>query len=204
MKVSILLCLLMFTAANCVAQVNDSSRIYFTTAVGTFLPQSSFANAYQNSLALNSGIEYRFGKTVFVQFVLDFNAVKYNQQIKDAASNYLFQNTNSSVFLAGGNIGKNIALIASKKLFVSPYIGIGYANIGEPRLSVNTTTGIVLQDVTRMQGIYLKEGLRLGFNTTSKILQTIYFDASFWSANINVQNSKPKAFTILLGTRVGF
>lgn len=182
----------------------DSSKLYFTTAAGVFVPRSTFAHAYQNSVAINSGIEYRFRKYYFTQFILDFNAVKYNQQIKDIHSDYLFQHTNSSVFLIGFNVGRNIAIIKSDKLFLSPYVGVGYANIGEPRLTVNSATGIVLQEVTRMQGVYLKEGLRFGFNTSSKVLQTLYIDAAFWSANIEVQNSKPKALSVVIGTRVGF
>ncbi len=199
----IILLIILGTISNTVV-AQDSSKIYFTTAAGVFVPKSLFANAYQNSLALNSGIECRGTKNYFVQFVLDFNAVKYNQQVKDANSNYLFQHTNSAVFLAGINLGRNIAIVTSNKVFISPYVGIGYTNIGEPRLMVNTATGIVLQEVTRMQGVYLKEGLRLGYNTKSKVLQTLYIDAAFWSANIEVQNSKPRALSLLVGTRVGF
>lgn len=193
-----------FICSCSLVQAQDTSKIFFTTAVGLLKPVSSFSNAYQNSLALNSGIEYKFSKHYFAQFVLDFNAVKYNQQIKDVRSDYLFQNTSSSVFLAGINLGRNFPLISSGKLFVSPYIGAGYANIGEPRLSVDLTGGVIKQEVTRMQGIFYRGGARLGYNTNSKILQTLYTDVSYWSANINVQESKPKAFSFLIGTRFGF
>jgi len=186
------------------AKAQDTTKIFFTTSVGLLNPVSSFSNAYQNSLALNSGIEYRFSKHYFAQFVLDFNAVKYSQQVKDASSAYLFQNTSSSVFLAGINVGRNFSLISSGKLFVSPYVGAGYANIGEPRLSVDARSGIIKQEVTRMQGLFTRVGTRLGYNTKSKILQTIYVDASYWSANISVQESRPKAFSFLIGTRFGF
>ncbi len=185
-------------------KAQDTSKIFFTTAVGLLNPVSSFANAYKNSLALNSGIEYKFSKHYFAQFVLDFNAVKYSQQVKDASSAYLFQRTSSSVFLAGINIGRNIALSNSRRLFVSPYFGAGYANIGEPRLMVDNVNGIINQQVTRMQGIFGRAGSRLAYSTTSKILQTIYVDASYWSANIKVQDSRPKAFSFLIGTRIGF
>jgi hypothetical protein len=185
-------------------KAQDSSRIYFNTAVGSVLPVSSFANAYKQSLALNSGIEYRFSKNYFAQFVLDLNAVKYDQQIRDAASPVLFQHTSSSVFLAGINIGRNIPLIQSGDLFMSPYLGAGYANIGEPRLVIKANTDVIEQEVTRMQGIFFRQGLRVGFNTQSKLLQTLFVDLSYWSANIRVQESRPKAFSILLGTRFGF
>lgn len=185
-------------------KAQDSSRIYFTTSVGLFLPVSKFAAAYKNSLALNSGIEYKLNCNYFTQLVLDFNAVKYDQQFKDNNSNYLFQRTNSSVFLAGINIGRNIIITHSGDFFISPYLGIGYANIGEPRLTVNNNTGIIQQQVTRMEGVFTREGLRSGYSTKSKILQTIYLDVSYWAADINVQQSRARALSLLIGTRIGF
>jgi hypothetical protein len=186
------------------SNAQDSSKLYFTTAAGLFSPVSSFSNAYRNSLALNSGIEYRFSPHYFTQFVLDFNAVKYDQQIRDASSAYLFQQTNSSVFFAGLNVGRNIPINRSGRLFISPYLGVGYANIGEPRLTVKNNTGIIEQEVTRMKGVFAREGLRIAYRTKSKVLQTLYFDASYLSANVNVQNSKPKSLSLLVGTRFGF
>lgn len=185
------------------SNAQDSSRFYFTTSAGLFSPVSAFSKAYKNSLALNSGIEYQFSKHYFTQFVLDFNAVKYNQQVKDGASTYLFQHTNSSVFLAGLNLGRNILLNNSGKLFASPYIGFGYANIGEPRVTLKNN-GIIEQEITRMTGIYAKQGARVAYRTSSNILQTLYIDVAYLSANIHVQNSRPKAFSFLAGTRFGF
>ena len=187
-----------------VAKSQDTSKIFFTTSAGILLPLSKFSNAYKTSLALNSGIEYKFRKKYFLQFVLDFNAINYDQQIKDASSNYLFQNTSSSVFLVGFNVGRNVNINNSGTIFFSPYIGLGYANIGEPRLTVNNTTNIITQEVTRMNGLFTRGGLRLGYKTKSKVLQTIYLDASYWTTNIDVQNSKPQALSILVGTRFGF
>ena len=186
-----------------ISNAQDSSKFYFTTAVGIFAPVSSFSKAYENSLALNSGIEYQFSKHYFTQFVLDFNAVKYNQQVKDANSSYLFQHTNSSVFLAGFNLGRNILISKSGKFFTSPYVGFGYANIGEPRLKLKNA-GIIEQEVARMAGIYAKQGVRVGYRTSSKLLQTLYIELAYLSANIHVQDSRPKAFSFLVGTRFGF
>jgi hypothetical protein len=185
-------------------KAQDSSRIYFTSSVGIFLPVSKFAAAYKNSLALNSGIEYKINRHYFTQLVLDFNAVKYDQQFKDNNSDYLFQRTNSSVFLAGINIGRNIIFKQPGNFFVSPYVGIGYANIGEPRLTVNNNTGIIQQQVIRMKGIFIRQGLRIVYKTKSKILQTIYLDPSCWTADINVQQSRAKSFLLLAGTRIAF
>lgn len=182
----------------------DSSRIFFTSSVGLLVPTSNFSNAYQQSLALNSGIEYKLKKEYFVQFILDFNAVKYSQQIKDKNSSFLFQDTNSSVLLAGFNFGKNISLIQSKKIFTSLYLGIGYVNIGEPRLTVDSNRGIISQNVTRMQGLYARGGFRVLYQTKSKILQTIFIDPSYWTSNVDVQQSTAQAFSFLVGTRIGF
>jgi hypothetical protein len=179
-------------------------KFYSTTSIGMLKPVSQFKAAYQNSLALNSGFEYAISPTYFGQFVLDYNAIKYNQQIKDANSEYLFQKTNSSVFLAGINFGRNFYFSKSKKVFFSGYLGLGYANIGEPRLSVDNRTTIITQNVTRMKGLFIRRGSRIAFKTNLKMVQTLYLDASYWTANtINIQNSKPKALSLLVGFRSG-
>lgn len=182
----------------------DTSKLYFTTSVGLLSPTGSFSNAYKTSLALNSGIEYHINRTLFTQFVLDFNAVKYDQQIKDDNSNFLFQKTNSSLFLAGLNIGNNFYFGKDAPFFSSLYIGTGYVNIGEPRLIVKNTSDVIEQKVQRMQGIFAKAGLRLGFKTRTKLLQTIYFDGSYWTTNLKIQQSRAAAFSLYIGTRFGF
>lgn len=196
--------IIIFFSCSCSAIAQDSTKVFFTSSIGLLVPTSNFTKAYKQSLALNSGIEYKLKYQFFVQFVLDFNAVKYSQQIKDKNSNFLFQNTNSSVLLAGFNFGKNISLVQSQRFLISPYLGVGYANIGEPRLSIDSNRGIISQNVTRMQGIYSKAGLRILYNTKSKLLQTLYFDASYWRANITVQESTAQALSFLVGTRIGF
>ena len=108
------------------------------------------------------------------------------------------------MFLAGFNLLRNIPIVAHERLFASPYIGVGFANIGEPRLSVNNNDNIIKQRVVRMLGIYGKGGLRIAYNTGSKLLQTLYIDASYWAANIHVQQSKAQAVSMLVGTRIGF
>ncbi|GGD79657.1 hypothetical protein GCM10011514_49550 [Emticicia aquatilis] len=203
-KCQTIIVILILFIGNCSLAQQDSTKIFFTSSVGLLVPASAFAKSYQQSLALNSGIEYGLKRNFFLQFVLDFNAVKYSQQIKDKNSNYLFQNTNSSVLLAGFNFGKNIAIVSSKKCSFSPYLGIGYANIGEPRLTVDVTKGIISQTVTRMQGIYSKAGTRILYNTNSKLLQTLYLDSSYWLSNVRVQESTAQAWSFLIGTRIGF
>ena len=185
------------------ALAQDSSTLFFTTSAGVLIPVADFLKAYKNSIAINSGIEYKLAKKYSVQFVLDYNAVSYNQQFKDIHSNYLFQKTSSSVFLAGFNLLRNIPIVAHGRLFASPYIGVGFANIGEPRLSVDNNDNVIKQSVVRMLGIYGKGGLHIAYNTGSKLLQTVYIDVSYWTANIHVQQSKAQAVSILVGTRIG-
>jgi hypothetical protein len=182
----------------------DSSKFYFTTAAGALYPVADFSRSYKTSLALNSGIEYKINKSLFTQLVLDFNAVKYSQQVKDSYSDYLFQQTNSSIFLVGLNVGKNFSTHPGSKLFSSIYAGGGYINIGEPRLSVNINTHTVLQLVKRMPGIFAKSGLRIGYKTSSAFLQTIYIDGSYWISNLSIQQSTAQALSIYIGTRFGF
>ena len=55
-----------------------------------------------------------------------------------------------------------------------------------------------------MLGLYGKGGLRIAYNTGSKLLQTVYIDASYWAADVHVQQSKAQAVSILVGTRIGF
>ncbi len=180
----------------------DSSRLSFSTSAGMLFPISNFAKSYKNSIALNSGIEYKLNKFYFVQFVFDFNAIKYNQQIKDVNSDYLFQKTNSSVLLAGINLGRNFYLNKKSTVYLSPYIGMGYVNIGEPRLQLDTTNKIINQNVTRMQGLFTRQGIRFSIKTKFKALQTIYFDGSYWASKIKIQNSTPKAVTFVVGSKM--
>jgi hypothetical protein len=194
----------LYFAATFPVNAQDSSRFYFTTSAGLLAPVQNFARSYKTSLALNSGVEYRINHSLFAQFVLEFNAVKYNQQYIDAGSAYLFQKTNSSIFLAGINCGKNFSSSNLKRFFSSVYAGAGYINIGEPRLSIDINNHVVEQTVKRMQGMFAKAGSRLGYKTTSSFLQTVYIDGSYWTTNITIQQSKAAAISLYIGTRIGF
>ena len=99
----ILLAVAFLSGLAIISNAQASSKFYFTTSAGIFAPVSAFSKAYKSSLALNSGIEYQFSKYYFTQFVLDLNSFKYNQQVSEGNSSYLFQHTNSSIFLAGFN-----------------------------------------------------------------------------------------------------
>ncbi len=196
--------ILLFSLTYYFSYAQDSSKTFFSSSIGMFFPISAFAKSYKNSLALNSGIEYKLNKFYFTQFVLDFNAIKYNQQIKDVNSDYLFQKTNSSVLLAGINLGRNIYLNKKANIYISPYLGVGYANIGEPRLKLDTTNKIIEQNIVRIQGFFTRQGIRFSIKTKLKALQILYIDGSYWSSKINVQNSNPKAIAVIVGTKMSF
>lgn len=181
-----------------------SPSLTFLTSAGALVPLSGFGKAYQTSLALGTGIEYTLDQHYFVQLTADINALRYNQQIKDNASGYLFQNTKSVVLLGGLQIGRNIWIGHQHKIFVSPYIGGGYLNIGEPRLQLDPATFIIRQSVSRKGGFFGRSGIRLAYKTASTILQTLYIDMAYWRSPIHIQNAQPQALALSLGTRFGF
>jgi hypothetical protein len=204
MKKPKLLLIALFLLTIKIQAQQKESKIAITSSVGLLIPQSKFAKSYSTSLAFNSGIEYSLKKGFFIQGVIDFNSVKYSQQVREGIDDFLFQKTNSSVFLLGLNLGNNIPLTHSKRFFLAPYLGLGYLNIGEPRLSINNQDKVITQSVRRMQSIYYKGGLRFLINTNTKALQTIYLDVSSWKSPIEIQSSKAQAWSVFGGTKIPF
>lgn len=180
----------------------ESGKLFFTTAFGVISPQGKFGNAVQSTLAFNSGVELSLKKNWFAQAVFDFNALKYDQQIRDASSPFLFQNTNSSLLLLGLNGGKNIPF-KNPKWFISFYGGGGYLNVGEPRVTVDLTSNIAKQDVARESNVFARGGSRLAYKTKSSFFQTIYFDVSYWASPAKVQDGRVNGFSFYIGTRFG-
>jgi hypothetical protein len=178
----------------------DSSRVFFTTGAGLIKSPGSLHYVFHPSIAFNSGIEMVNKKNWFVQGTLDFNTLKYNQRIREDGSPYLFQNTNSSLFMAGLNGGKNFHL-SHNRWFASLYTGGGYLNIGEPRL-IDITDNTIRQEISRKGSVFGKLGTRLGYKTKIKLLQTIYVDASYWRSPLTVQGSKLSGVSLFLGARM--
>jgi hypothetical protein len=203
MKINFLSIILFLSLKIAIAQ-DSTSKTYITSSVGVLVPLSKFANAYEKSLALTSGFGYKLPKNFIAEFGFEFNAVKYNQVVLDANSNFLFKNTNSSILMAGISLLKKVPLNSQKSVFLAPYIGFGYTNIGEPRLNVNLQKNIISQSTRRMQGVYAKSGLKLIIKTKSKMLKTVFLDPSIWSSSIRVQGSSAQAFTLRAGTIIGF
>jgi hypothetical protein len=182
------------------ALAQDSSRVFFSTGVGLIKSPGKLSKVFNPSVAFNSALEITNKKNWFAQGTLDFNTLKYNQRVKDNGSPYLFQNTSSSLLMLAINGGKNFYFGHSKWL-ASVYAGGGYLNIGEPRL-VKQEENIFKQQVSRMPGVFGKAGTRLGYKTKIKMLQTIYFDASWFTSPVQVQSYKLNGVSLFLGTRM--
>jgi hypothetical protein len=197
-KVSFLIITLMLFAANCFAQ--DSSRVFFTTGIGAIKVRHTLRHTLKPSVAFNSGLELTNKKHFFGLLTADFNTLKYDQQIKDMHSPYLFQHTNSSLLMLGLNGGKNF-YFDNKRWFVSAYAGGGYLNIGEPRATL--VNNIITQEITRKGQIFGRGGSRVAYKTKIRFLQTIYLDADWWTSPVTVQGAKLNGFGFFIGTRMG-
>jgi len=138
----------------------------------------------------------------FGRFVLDFNALKYDQKIRDANSPFLFQNTNSSLLLLGLNGGKNI-YFKNPKWFISFYGGGGYLNVGEPKVTVDPTPNIATQDAVRKSSLFARSGTRLAYKTGSSFFQTVFIDGSHWISPAKVQGGNVNGFSFYIGPRFG-
>ena len=178
----------------------DSSRVFFTTGAGLIKSPGSLHHVFHPSIAFNSGIEIVNKKNWFVQGAIDFNTLKYDQRIKENSSPYLFQNTNSSLFMAAVNGGKNFHF-GHSKWFASLYTGGGYLNIGEPRL-IDITDNTIRQEITRKRSVFGKLGTRFGYKTKIKFLQTIYVDGSYWKSPLKVQGYRLGGVSLFLGARM--
>jgi hypothetical protein len=181
-------------------RAQDTSRLHFTTGAGIIKSPGSLRHVLHPSVAFNSGLELILSNNWFLQGTLDFNSLKYNQRVKEGGSPYLFQNTNSSLFMFALNAGKNY-FFGENKWLASFYGGAGYLNIGEPRL-IDRAENIIRQQVIRKPGVFAKAGGRIGYKTTVQFLQIIYFDASYWASPVEVQGSKLNGVSLFLGARM--
>jgi len=184
------------------AEGQEKGKLFFTTGFGLIDPGGKFGQAVRSTLAFNSGVELAFGKDWFGQAVFDFNALRYDQQIKDNSSPYLFRNTNSSLLLLGLNGGKNLQLKGIRSL-LSLYAGGGYMNIGEPRIMLDNSSGIASQHAVRQGNVFGRGAGRIAFRTSSAFFQTVYLDLSYWVSPAKVQGGTVNGFSLYLGTRFG-
>ena len=189
-----------FSLLTLTATAQDSTKFYIFSGIGVINGLGTFGKSVKPSLAFNSGIELKLRKNIFLQFSVDFNALTYNQQHIDDNSPFLFQNTNSTLLVLGLNVGYQFAK-PTTRLSGFAYIGSGYLNIGEPRVTLNNANTVV-QSVSNKSNIFARGGFRVGYKTNSAFFQTIYVDTSYWASPAIAQGGYIKGFSVLLGTRI--
>ncbi|MFT3678915.1 MAG: hypothetical protein QM791_01505 [Ferruginibacter sp.] len=179
----------------------DSSKIFFTTGTGIIKSPGALHHIIHPSLAFNSGIEFVNRSNWYLQASADFNSLKYNQHIKEDGSPFLFKNTSSSLIMLAISAGKNFHW-GHRKWLTAVYTGGGYLNIGEPRL-ISVSENIIRQEVSRKTSAFGKAGVRLGYRTKSKFLQTIYIDGAWWISPLKIQQARLSGVSIFAGLRMG-
>ena len=192
---------LIFVETLSFANAQDSSKIHFSSSIGILIPLSSFSKSFENSLSLSSGIEYSLKNNYFLLGEIGFNSIKYNQQIKDNTSDFLFQNTNSMLIELGLKIGKNFKIKPIHRFSTSPYLGLAYINFGEPRLVVDLNSKYIKQQINRTQGLSINLGTRVNYKPQVKFIENLFIDLTLFNSNIDLQNSKPQALTFKIGTK---
>jgi hypothetical protein len=178
----------------------DSTKFYIFSGVGVIKGQGAFGKSIKPSLGFNSGVEFKLRHHLFCQLSIDFNSLKYNQQKLDDKSPYLFQNTSSNVLMLGANLGYTFNK-PSDKWLASVYLGSGFLNIGEPRVTLapnNTITQSTISHPT----IFGRGSARLGYKTNSAFFQTLYTEVIYWASPAIVQTGNVNGLTIYVGTRV--
>jgi hypothetical protein len=195
---SIFLFFLFLIPLNIKAQ--DSTKFYIFSGVGVINGQGEFGKSIKPSLGFNSGLELKLKHQLFCQFSIDFNSLKYNQQKLDTYSPYLFQNTSINLLLLGINLGYNFNKPTDKWL-ASIYLGSGFLNISEPRITLNNASTIV-ESTLSQANIFGRTGARFGYKTKSAFFQTLYLDLGYWTSPATVQGGNVQGISILIGTRV--
>jgi hypothetical protein len=190
--IALTICLLSQTFAQ------QNSKLFFTTGVGVIKVRHTLRDILKPTVGFNSGLELTNKQDWFLQGTLDFNTLKYDQKLKDENSPYLFQNTNSSLIMPGLNGGKNFRL--SDNSFLSAYIGGGYLNVGEPRVTIQNS--VITQNIIRQGNIFGRGGTRYAFKSPIKFLQTLYIDANWWTAPIKVQGMQLNGFSFFITSRM--
>lgn len=190
----------MLLLANLNLTAQDTNRLYIFSGVGVIIGQGVFGKSVKPSLGFNSGLELKLKGNLYCQASIDFNSLTYNQQNIDANSPYLFQNTNSTLLMLGFNIGYNFHK-SDTKWSVFTYLGSGYLNIAEPRVTLANSNTIV-QSVVSQSNIFGKGGLRIGYKTGSSFFQTVYLDTSYWASSVVAQGGNVNGISVLIGTRL--
>ena len=177
------------------------NNLHLTTGVGINEVLGDLGETFRSTIAFNSGFERSFGKKWYGQLELNFNSLRYDQKMRDENSPYLFQNTNSSLFMIGVNWGRDFKFDKSP-WFTSAYVGSGYLNLGKPRVNLDETNNIVTQSVVRKSGIIGRGGGRVGIKTNSALLQTLYLDGSYLTSSLEADGNVFKSISIFVGMKM--
>lgn len=179
----------------------EKSTIHLTTGIGVHNIQGRLRNTFKSTVAFTSGFEKAFSKNWYAQVDVNFNSLKYDQQALDESSPYLFQKTTSSLFMLGANFGRDFRF-GKSAFFSSLYAGSGYLNIGKPRVNLDEVNKIITQSTVRKGGILGKAGGRIGINTKSPFMQTIYLDGSWLTSSLKTEGEYFRSVSIFIGLRM--
>ena len=183
------------------ANAQHDNNFHLTTGIGINNIQGKLKSTFRSTVAFNSGFERSFGKHLFGQIEVSFNTLKYDQQVKDENSPYLFQNTSSSFFMIGTNWGYDFHL-GKSPLFTSLYGGTGFLSLGKPRVTIDEVNNVAIQNIIRENGIFGKAGGRIGLNTGSSILHTLYIDGSWMTSSLKSEGSPFRNVAVFIGMRM--
>jgi hypothetical protein len=179
----------------------QDNNLHLTTGVGVNEVLGELGKTFKSTVAFNSGFEKTFGRNWYGQLEFNFNSLRYDQQVKDETSPYLFRNTNSSLFMIGVNWGRDFKFKDSP-WFTSAYAGSGYLNIGKPRVNLNDATNIITQSVVRRGGIIGRIGGRAGIKTNSSLLQTLYVDGSWLTSSFKADGNVFRSLSFFAGMKM--
>ena len=185
---------------NPVSAQQDNS-LHLTTGVGINEVLGELGKTFRSTVAFNSGFEKSISKKWYGQVEFNFNSLRYDQRVKDENSPYLFQNTNSSLFMIGVNWGRDFKFNSSP-WFSSAYIGSGYLNIGKPRVNLDEVNNIITQSVVRKSGVIGRLGGRFGVKTKSAFFQTLYLDGSYLTSSIKADGNIFRSVSVFLGMKM--
>jgi hypothetical protein len=183
------------------AHAQHDHKLHLTTGIGFNNIQGKLKNTFRSAVAFNSGFERSFGKHWYGQLEVNFNNLKYDQQVRDDNSAFLFQNTSSSFFQIGANWGCD-AHLGKSPWFVSAYGGTGFLSLGKPRINIDEVTNIATQKIIRGNGIFGKVGGRLGLNTKSPTFHTLYIDGSWMTSSVRPEGSGFRNVAVFAGMRM--
>ncbi len=199
-KTTLLLIAITASTLSIVARAQNTNNTEITTGIGFMNVYGELGEVLKPALSFNSGLVLNLKKNWFMEGKITFNTLIYDQKYRDNASKYLFTNTNSSMLQLGIIGGKDFPIL-KQNLLIGLYTGLGYLNIGEPRLTVDVINSTVRQEAMRNGNIYGSLGSRVTLITKSPFLRTIFIDGSYFASPQRIQQNKLNGFSLFLGTR---